>query len=201
MGTFCCCCCLFVFSRATPMAYGGPQDRGPVRAGAVSLYHSHSNVGSKPHLRPTPQQCQILNPLSEARDQTHVLMDTSWVCYHWTMTGTPFFLILFFCLFRAAPMAQGSSQARGGIRAVATTLCHSHSNVNLLTFESGCEDHCSDWKGSSLEEPTIHGQRKERKCLWKKEWFTGRIPHVKLPRTQHSILRAGDVIWRHNQEW
>jgi len=25
-------------------------------------------------------KCQILNPLSEARDQTHTLMDTSWVC-------------------------------------------------------------------------------------------------------------------------
>ena len=27
-------------------------------------------------------QGQILNTLSEARDQTHNLMDTSWVCYH-----------------------------------------------------------------------------------------------------------------------
>ena len=27
-------------------------------------------------------QCQILNPLSNAMDCTHVLMDTSWVHYH-----------------------------------------------------------------------------------------------------------------------
>ena len=25
------------------------------------------------------RQCQILNPRSEARDQSHILMDTSWV--------------------------------------------------------------------------------------------------------------------------
>ena len=30
----------------------------------------------------------ILNPLSEARDWTQVLTDTSWVCYHWATTGT-----------------------------------------------------------------------------------------------------------------
>ena len=29
----------------------------------------------------SPPQCQIYNPLSEARDQTHILMDTSGVCY------------------------------------------------------------------------------------------------------------------------
>ena len=28
-------------------------------------------------------QCQILNPASKARDQTHILMDTSQVHYHW----------------------------------------------------------------------------------------------------------------------
>ena len=42
-----------------------------------------------------------------------------------------FFLYLF-CLFafpRAAPKAYGGSQARGGIRAVAADLCHSHSNA------------------------------------------------------------------------
>ena len=42
----------------------------------------HSNAGSKLCLRPihSSQQYQILKPLSEARDQTHILMDTSQVC-------------------------------------------------------------------------------------------------------------------------
>ena len=42
-----------------------------------------------------------------------------------------FFLLLlffFFCLFRAVPMTCGGSQARGGIGAVAASLCHSHSS-------------------------------------------------------------------------
>ena len=34
------------------------------------------------NLRHRSQQRWILNPLSKARDQTHVLLDTSWVCYH-----------------------------------------------------------------------------------------------------------------------
>ena len=38
-------------------------------------------------------------------------------------------LLLFFGLFRATPVAYGSSQARGGIRAAAAGLHHSHSNV------------------------------------------------------------------------
>ena len=39
-------------------------------------------------------QHQTLNPLSEARDWTHILMDTSWVCYHWATTGTAIFPVL-----------------------------------------------------------------------------------------------------------
>ena len=38
-------------------------------------------------------------------------------------------LIYLFLLFRAAPMAYGSSQSRGQIGAVAAGLHHSHSNV------------------------------------------------------------------------
>ena len=33
-------------------------------------------------LHHSSQQHHILNPLIEARDQTRILMDTSWVCYH-----------------------------------------------------------------------------------------------------------------------
>ena len=36
--------------------------------------------------------------------------------------------LLYFCLFRAAPVAYGGSQARGPNRAVAVGLCQSYSN-------------------------------------------------------------------------
>ena len=35
------------------------------------------------------QQHRILNPLSEARDPTCILMDTSRICFHCDTTGTP----------------------------------------------------------------------------------------------------------------
>ena len=46
------------------------------------------------NLRWNSQQCQILNPLSRARDQTCILMDPSLVHYHWAMTGTPIVCVL-----------------------------------------------------------------------------------------------------------
>ena len=39
-------------------------------------------------LHHSSQQCQILNPLSESKDWTHIHMDTSQVCYHWATIGT-----------------------------------------------------------------------------------------------------------------
>ena len=52
----------FGFSRATPAAYGGSQARGPIGAVAISLCQSHSNAGSEPRLRPTPQLTAMPDP-------------------------------------------------------------------------------------------------------------------------------------------
>ena len=62
-----------------PAAYGSSQARGLIGAVAASLRHSHSNARSEPCLRPTPQLMAMPDPdpLSQARDQTHILMDAS----------------------------------------------------------------------------------------------------------------------------
>ena len=59
---FVCLFCLFAISWAAPMAYGGSQARGRIGAIAASLRQSHSNVGSEPCLRPTPQLTATLDP-------------------------------------------------------------------------------------------------------------------------------------------
>ena len=60
-----------------------------------------------------------------------------------------FFLSFFFfvfCLFRAVPAAYESSQARGQIRAIAASLCHSHSNNPSHI----CDLHYSSWQHGIL---------------------------------------------------
>ena len=56
-----------------------PQPLG-IRATSANLHHSS-------------QPCQILNPLNETRDQTHILMDASRVRSHWATAGTPLLLL------------------------------------------------------------------------------------------------------------
>ena len=48
--------------RAAPAACGGSWARSRIRATPASLHHSHSNVGSEPHLQPTPQLMAMLDP-------------------------------------------------------------------------------------------------------------------------------------------
>ena len=60
---------LFLYFWAAPVAYGSSMPRGRIGAVAASLHHSS-------------QQCWVLNSLSEARDQTCVLVGASRVRYH-----------------------------------------------------------------------------------------------------------------------
>ena len=52
---------VFLF-RAAPVAYGCSQARGPIGTVASGLCHSHSNLGSMPRLRPTPQLTATPDP-------------------------------------------------------------------------------------------------------------------------------------------
>ena len=51
------------------------------------------------HLHHSSRQCQILNPLSEARDGTCNLMVRSRIRFCCATTGTPFFFFFFFFVF------------------------------------------------------------------------------------------------------
>ena len=62
--------------RAAPVAYGSSWARGGIGAIAVG----HGSVASRMcDLHHSSWQHQILNPLNEARDWMHILMDTSWI--------------------------------------------------------------------------------------------------------------------------
>ena len=52
------------------------------------------------NLHYSSRQCQILNPLSEARDRTCNLMVPSRICFHCSTTGTPQGCILIPSSFR-----------------------------------------------------------------------------------------------------
>ena len=83
----------FLLFRAVPKTYEGSQARGQTTATALwdlshicNLYHSS-------------WQSWIPKPLSKARDQTHIFIDTSWIHFHCTTTGTPGGQLLHFFYF------------------------------------------------------------------------------------------------------
>ena len=75
-------------------------------------------------LHHSSRQCQILNPLNKARDQTCVIMDTSQICFHWATIGAPLpvFLanrtfrsgILPQCTLGASPMSEAEQSKHEG---------------------------------------------------------------------------------------
>ena len=66
----------FCLLRATPVAYGGSQDRGRIGAVAAGLRHNHSHARSEPCLQPTPQPTAMPDPkpTEQGRDRTCILM-------------------------------------------------------------------------------------------------------------------------------
>ena len=82
--------CLF---RATLSAYGDSQARVELElqllaCATATATHDPSHICDLHH---SPQQCRILNQLSEARDPTCVLMDASQIRLHWAMMATPMY--------------------------------------------------------------------------------------------------------------
>ena len=75
------------------MTYGGSQAKGPVEL--QLLAYTTATAMQDPSrvcdLHHSSQQCWILNPVNEARDQTHNLMVPSQIHFHCAMTGTPVF--------------------------------------------------------------------------------------------------------------
>ena len=76
------------------------------------------------NLHHSSRQSQMLNPLSEARDRTHILMNTSQVHFHWATRGNlqaHFFLtsksvlsITLFCLFLGLEAVLSFFRSMGG---------------------------------------------------------------------------------------
>ena len=75
-------------------------------------------------LLPIPRACPLGIGLSQ-ENASHRIAN-----FHPQRRGF-FFVCLFVCLFGAAPVAYGGSQARGLVGAVAAGLHHSHSNARL----------------------------------------------------------------------
>ena len=128
---------LFVYlSFGHPAAYGFPMATID-QSCSCDLCHNCGNTRS-------------LNPLCRARDQTYVLELQRCCLSHCTSAGTPSLSFLniaseqtsffFLSFLRAAPVAYGSSKARGQIGAEAAGLHCSYSNM-------GSEPHL---------QPTLH---------------------------------------------
>ena len=84
--------------RATPMAYGRSQARGHLKLQllAYATAAAMQDLSCICKLYHSSHQCWILNSLSEARDQTSVLMDSSWVCNPLSHNGNSSVMVFVF---------------------------------------------------------------------------------------------------------
>ena len=88
---------VFLFLRVIPAAFGGSQPQLPASATATATW----DLSLVCDLYHSTWQHQILDPPSEARNWTLILMDTSWVHLRYFTMGTPtnFFLFVRFLSF------------------------------------------------------------------------------------------------------
>ena len=100
----------FFFFRAACAAYEVPRlgIKSELQLLAYSTATTTQDLSHMCSLYHSSWPCQILNPLREARDRTHILMEDDQVHYHRTTMGTPllpflymlpFFIPSFFSLF------------------------------------------------------------------------------------------------------
>ena len=135
----------------------------------LACSHSHSNAGSKPYLQPILQLTATpdpFDPLSESRDRTHVLMDTSQACSHWATTGTPaqfninlgFLSFFLFWLPHGiwSPQGQGSDPSHGcDLRLYAPAAAMQDS----LTHCAGQEIEPASWHHRDTTVPIVPQQQ------------------------------------------
>ena len=189
----------FFLFMATPVVHGTNQSCG------WSLCHSPR---SELHwdLCCSLRQHWILNPLSEARDQTDILMDTSWVCYHWTTTGTPLYAFLYFSdkqnFFHGVPTV-----AQWAKKPTAAAWVTMEAQAWSLAWQSGLKDpaepqlQCRSqlWLIQSLQSFKKKKERKKRITFVKRKigmflfqckiWLQGQTWKWKLSFADYSLCR------------
>ena len=96
----------FFFLKAAPEAYGSSQVvvESELQIPASTTATAMWDLSHVCNLHHSLQQHQIPDLLSEARDQTRILMDASWIYFNWATRGIPVWglLLLVFspaCLF------------------------------------------------------------------------------------------------------
>ena len=107
----------------------------------------------------------ILNPLSEARDWTWVLMDTSWVRYCWAPRGTPLSVTLWHSFnLSGLIFLTAHLHSQTGLRCV---HCFSGCSITfflVLTFEECCQGIATSFLYCLLSSPLVRFPNHNKVC-------------------------------------
>ena len=124
---------LFLLFGATPTAYGSSHAgvKSELQLPAYTTATTMQDTSCICGLHHSSQQCWILNPVRETRDQAHILLDTSQVQTHW---GTMELLVAFiFWIKEEEKLSTKSENGEGGIRELSNILLEEMRSHNLVT--------------------------------------------------------------------